>query len=98
MTSALRTIWENSDGCAEQYRCSFALHLMSVMLQCYSFIIYRGISEVVHIKEVVDGISAIDKHYIYQIMSYVQLLGSELFYPQILMHYCTQNNDVSLVK
>ena len=31
-------------------------------------------------------------------MSNVQLPGSRLFYSQILMYYCTQNNDVSLAK
>ena len=44
LTTSLSTIWENTDGCAEQYRCAFALHLMSVMSQCYSVIIDRGIS------------------------------------------------------
>ena len=48
VTSSLSTIWENTDGCAEQYRCAFALYLMSVMSQTYSIIIDRGISESRH--------------------------------------------------
>ena len=28
--STLSTIWENNDGCAEQYRCDSALYLVSV--------------------------------------------------------------------
>ena len=30
LTSTLITIWENTDGCAEQYICASALYLMSV--------------------------------------------------------------------
>ena len=36
LTISLITIWENTDGCAEQYRCAYALYLMPVMSQTYS--------------------------------------------------------------
>ena len=68
------------------------------MSQCYSVIIDRGISTPRHGKEVVDGLNFIEKCYIYQLMSNVQLPRSNLFDSQILMHYCTKNNDVSLAK
>ena len=48
---------------------------MSVMYQCYSIIINQGISAPGHGKEVGNGINSIDKHYIYKLMSNVQLLG-----------------------
>ena len=38
---------------------------MSVMLQCYSVIIDQGINAPGHGKEVVYGINAVDKSYIY---------------------------------
>ena len=44
LTTSLSTIWENTDCCAEKYRCASALYLMSVMSKCYSIIIDRGIS------------------------------------------------------
>ena len=44
LTSTLSTIWENTDGCAEKYRCASEIYLMSVFSQCFSIIIYRGIS------------------------------------------------------
>ena len=44
----------------------------------------------------VDGINAIDKSYIYQLMSKVQLPGSVRFYSQIKMHSVPENKDVSL--
>ena len=95
-TTSLSTIWENTDGCAEQYRCASALYLMSVMSQTYSIIIYRSISAPGHGKEVVYGLNAVDKRYIYQLMSKVQLPGSVIFDSQIKMHTGTKNKDVSL--
>ena len=65
MTTSLNKIWENTDGCDEQYRCDSAIYLISVMLKCYSVIIDLGISAPGHGKEVLDGLNAVDKHYIY---------------------------------
>ena len=65
LTTSLCTIWENTDGCAKQYRCATALCLISVMSQTYYIIIYRGIIAPGHGKEVVDGPNAVDKRYIY---------------------------------
>ena len=98
LTTSLSTIWENTDGCAEQYRCASALYLMSVMSQTYSIIIDRGISATGHWKEVVDGLNYVDKHYIYQLMCKVKLHGSVRFDSQIKIHTGTENKDVSLAK
>ena len=89
---------KNTDGCVEQYRCASALYLMSVFSQCYSIIIDRSISAPRHGKELVGGLNAIDKRYIYQLMSNVQLTGSKTFDSQILMHSCIENNDISIAK
>ena len=48
---------------------------MSVMAQCYSVIIDNVIIVPGHGKEVADGLNAIGKRYIYQLMSNVQLPG-----------------------
>ena len=48
LTSTLSTLWENTDGCAEQYRCASALYIMSVLSQCFSIIFDQGISVSVH--------------------------------------------------
>ena len=71
---------------------------MSFMSQCYSIIIYWGISEPGNGKEVVDGTNAVDKRYIYQLISNVQLTGSNIFYSHIQMHTGNQKYDVSLAK
>ena len=68
------------------------------MSQCYSLIIDRGISKPGNDKEVVSGLDAIEKRYNYQLMSNVQLPVSIFFYSHIIMHYFTQNSDVSLDK
>ena len=73
--SELITIWENTDGCAEQYICATALYLMSVLSQSHSIIFDQDIIALGHGKEVVEGINAIDKRYMYQLMSTVQLPG-----------------------
>ena len=88
----------NTDDCSEKYRCTSEIYLMSVMLQCYSVIIDWGISAPGHGKEVVDGINAVDKRYIYQWMSNVQLPGSNRFDSHIQMHTSNQNNDACLAK
>ena len=46
----------------------------------------------------VDGLNAVDKCYIYQLMYKVQLPGSVIFYSQIKIHTGTENKDVSLAK
>ena len=71
---------------------------MSVMSQCYSVTIDRGINAPGHGKEVVDGLNAVDKSYIYQWMSKVKLPGSNILYSQMQMHTGNQKNDVSLSK
>ena len=68
------------------------------MSQCYSIIIYRGISVPGHGKEGVDRINDVDKRYIYQLMSNFQLPGSKIFDSQIRIHTGTQKDDVSSAK
>ena len=71
---------------------------MSVMSQCYYIIIDQVISAPGHGKEVVDGINAVDKCYIYQLMFTVQLPVSNIFDLKMKIHTGNQNYDVSLAK
>ena len=98
LTTALSTIWENTYGCTKQYRCAYVLYIMSVMSPCYFIIIDQGISAPGNGKEVVDELNAIDKRYIYQLMSTVQLTGSNRFDEQMQIHTGTQKDDVSLAQ
>ena len=64
----------------------------------YSIIFDQDINSPGHSKEVVDGINAIDKRYICQLMSAVQLPVSKRFYSQMQMYTINQKYDVSLAK
>ena len=68
------------------------------MSQCYLVIIDLGISAPGHGKQVVDGLNAVDKRYIYQLMSNIQLPVSNRFDSQMQMNIDNQNNDVNLAK
>ena len=98
LTSSLSKIWENTDGCADQYICASSLYLMSFLSQCYSIIIDRGISAPGHGNRWLMVLMPFTKCYMYQLMSNVQLPVSKTFDSQILMHYCTPKKDVSLAK
>ena len=68
------------------------------MSQCYSIIIDCCIITPRHWKEVVHGLNAVDKRYIYELMSKVQLSGSFRFDSQIKMHTGTENKGLSLAE
>ena len=68
------------------------------MSQCYSIIIGPGISATGHGKEVVDGLNAVDKRYIYQLMYTVQLPGSNRFDSQMKIYTGNQKDNVNLAK
>ena len=69
----LSPIWENTDGCAEQYRCPTVLYLILFLSQRHSIIFDQDISAPGHGKEVIDGLNTIDKRYMYQLRSTVQI-------------------------
>ena len=85
--SELSTLWENTDGCAENYRCDAALYLMSMLSQAFSVIIDRGISAPRHIREVVDEL---------QLIPTVQLPGAKGYHTQVIMHTGTHTSYVHL--
>ena len=70
------------------------MYLMSVMSQCYYIIIDRGISAPGHGKEVVDGLNAVNKCCIHQLMSNVQLPGSKRFDSHMQIHTGNQKYDI----
>ena len=68
------------------------------MSQFYSIINDLGVSSPGNGKEVVDVLNAVDKRYIYQLMSTVQLTVSIRFYSHMQMHIGTQEDNVILAK
>ena len=90
--------WENTDGGDENYRRDIALLLLwSILPKSYNIIIDRGISEPVYGREVVDGMNAPDKRFIFHLMETVQLPGCTRFDAQMTVQTETRNTDASLV-
>ena len=72
----MSTVLEHSDGCAEQYRCTTVIYLLSMLSQLYNSIIGIGIIAPGHVREVVDGLNATKKWFISMLMPTVQLPGA----------------------
>ena len=59
-----RTMWDQTDGCAKQYRCSVAYYLMSYLSTPYQIVLDRAVYAPGHGKDVVDGFNAVQKRYL----------------------------------
>ena len=57
MTKKKSNIWENTDGCAEQYICATAIYSLSMLYHAYNIVIDCGVGAPVHGKYVVDGLN-----------------------------------------
>ena len=68
---------------------------MSILLQAFSVIIYRGISATGHGREVIDGPNSNYKSFLFQLMSTVQLSVSKGCGTQMVMHTGPRTSDVS---
>jgi hypothetical protein len=58
------TMLDDTDGCAKQYRCATAIHLLSMLLVKYGITIDRQVGAPGHGKDIIDGVNAVDKNYI----------------------------------
>ena len=59
---------EHTDGCAKQYRSGNALFLLNVIALKYHIVIDRAIGAPGHGKSIIDGLNAVDKHYLKKVM------------------------------
>ena len=64
MMKRLGTMWDHTDGCAKQYRCSIAYYFLSFLSQRYQIVIDRAVDTPGHGKDVVDGFNAVQKRYL----------------------------------
>ena len=55
------TLWEETDGCAKQYRCATAMYLLLLIFVRFNIVIDRVMEAPGHGKDVVDGLNATDK-------------------------------------
>ena len=95
MSSKLVTIWKK-DGCAEHYICATALYLISMLSQSFSIIINHVISAPGHDSELEYGFNTIDKRFLFQWISTVQILDEKIYDTQIVIHTGTCPPGVSL--
>ena len=57
-------MWDQTDECSKQYRCSIAYYLTSFLSKSYQIVIDRSLDTPGHVKHVVDGFNAIHKRYL----------------------------------
>ena len=69
-----------------------------MLSQTFSVIIELGISVPVHGIEVIDGLNYIDKSFIFQLISIVQLPFEKVYDTQVVIHTATRTSDVSLAR
>ena len=68
------------------------------MSQAFNIIIYRGISALCHGREVLDGLNATDKQYIFQLMNIVKIPIIQRFDTKISLNTSTQTYGASLAQ
>ena len=62
LVSGMSTVWEDTTGCAKQYRCALDIYLMTVLSSSYGIIMDCAINASVHVKNSVDEINATEKN------------------------------------
>ena len=58
------TTWDQTDGCAKQYRCYIAYYLMSFLSKSYQIVLDRDVDTPGYKKYVVDGFNAVHQLYL----------------------------------
>ena len=80
-------------GFVEQYRCTTALYLLSMLAHSYNIIIDHVAGVIGHVREFFDRLIAT-----YSLMTTVKLPGSEAYYSHMEIHSSTANTDISLAR
>ena len=58
------TMWDQTDGCAKQYRCSIAYYMISFLSESYQIVLDRAVDTPGHGKYGMDGFNAVQKRYL----------------------------------
>ena len=62
--SIFSTVWEDTDGCANQFMCDLVIYLMTVLSSLYGITMDRVINEPGHGKNVVDELNSTEKRHL----------------------------------
>ena len=73
----ISTVWEDTDGSANQYRCALYVYLMTVLSSPYGVIIYCVINAPGRGNNVVDGLNAMVKRYLKGEIEIISKLASK---------------------
>lgn len=89
----------NTDGASKQYRCANALCYLSLLSTKYNINIDRAIGAPGHGKDLVDGLNAVDKHYLKKIMRITKKPDeTNLDIKKINVHTVFNKDKVSIAK
>ena len=61
-------LWEDTNGCAKQYRCVFVIYLVTVLSSQYCIIMDRAINAHGYVQIVLDGLTSTKKCYLKETM------------------------------
>ena len=90
----MSTIWENTDGFAEQYRCANALYLLAMLAHTYNIIIDRDIGSTGQGREVVDVLNVTKKRFLSMLMKNVKLPYASAYDSHMEIHTLNTNTDI----
>ena len=76
LVSSMSTFWEDTNACANQYRCALDIYSTTVLSSSYGIIMDREINAPGHGNNVADGINATDKIYLKEEMEIIGKLRS----------------------
>ena len=76
LVSGIPKVWEDTDGCANQYRCDLGTYLMNVLSYLYGIVIYREINAPGHVNNFVDVLDATEKRHLKGKMEFIGKLAS----------------------
>ena len=94
----MSTIWENTDGFADQYRYDTALYLLSMLVYTYNIIIDSDVVSQVNGREGVDGLNAIEKKSLSMLMTNLKLPNASSYDSHTEMHTSNVNTDIILAR
>jgi hypothetical protein len=91
-------MFDNTDGCAKQYRCATALHLLSMLAVKYKIVIDRAICAPGHGKDLIDGLNAVDKMYLKELMMRTSQAGETEEDRKIKSHSVEEGAAISVAE
>ena len=89
---------DHTDGCAKQYRSGNALFMMNIMSLKYDIVIDRAIGAPGHGKSIIDGLNAVDKHYLKKVMCMSGSTRADNIETRMSMYAMTKDSTLSFAE